>query len=107
MSVIWATYYAYYVELTSCFVIACLPASRHFIGKKLWPSVKSHLGSYSISMWSLNPRLSKSRSRVDFFALGADTRIISSPLDGSFQHLTSHLRAEEPKEKQMHVGWAF
>ncbi|KAF3760771.1 hypothetical protein M406DRAFT_334388 [Cryphonectria parasitica EP155] len=115
-SLIWATYYAYYAELTSCFAIACLPAIRQLVGKKIWPVLKTGFSVLS-STWSRSRTRTGSSSIVlsardtDPAAGGSGgkwlasssssskrqtrTTIISSPLDGSFQHLTSHLQEKE------------
>lgn len=136
---IWSNYYAYYVELTTCFVIACLPASRQLLGQKVWPEVKSRLSTLSISAWtslrsgarnggssgsggpgplagSSSSSSSSSSSRSSGYnssskrpggggiEMRQDTGklvpsvAISEPVDGSFRHLTSHLRPEGPKE---------
>lgn len=62
--IIFATYYAYYVELTSCFVIACLPAIRQLVGTKIWPLLKTRVLSRVSSSWSLSWSWSWSRSRT-------------------------------------------
>lgn len=96
---LWTAYYAYYAELTSCFVIACLPATRQLVGKKFWPVLKTRLSALS-STW---PRSRSARSTRYIGSNGL--RTISTPLEGSFQHLTSHLQAESPEQET--VGYAL
>lgn len=41
-SLTWATYYAVYIELTCCFIIACLPAIRQLKDKKILPTIRGY-----------------------------------------------------------------
>lgn len=41
-SLTWATYYAVYIELTCCFIIACLPAIRQLADKKVMPIIRDY-----------------------------------------------------------------
>lgn len=100
-----ANFYAYYVELTACFVIACLPAARQLIGQKFWPGLKSRISTFSITAWTRSTRSAGYKDELDPEGTKLVSVTISKPLDGSFKHLTSHLHPEEPKGGE--VGFAL
>lgn len=105
--IIWATYDSYYIELTISFVVACLPATRQLIGQKVWPVLSSHISTrtFSISAWTRSRRSSRYGSKNDPEGTKLVSITISAPVDGSFQHLTSHLHPKEPKDSQ--IGYAL
>ncbi|KAG8158476.1 hypothetical protein KVR01_011598 [Diaporthe batatas] len=41
-SLTWATYYGVYIELTCCFIIACLPAIRQLVDQKILPTIRNY-----------------------------------------------------------------
>lgn len=46
-SLAWATYYSYRAELVSCFIIACLPATKQLFESKIVPSVRRFTNAIS------------------------------------------------------------
>ncbi|KAH8768241.1 hypothetical protein F5883DRAFT_554237 [Diaporthe sp. PMI_573] len=56
-SLTWATYYAVYIELTACFIIACLPAIRQLTDKVL-PTIR-HYTTLMCTKYKSNRRWSR------------------------------------------------
>lgn len=115
----WVAYYAYYAELTSCFVIACLPAVRQLVDKKIWPVVKTGLSALSSRTWASGSRTAggsssggtdKGKGHGQSSGTGGTRTTISSPLEGSFRHLAGHRLAESQKNCVLvdeEEGYAF
>lgn len=80
-----ANYYAYYVELTCAFVIACLPACKQLLGTKIWPEIKARAG-YAAK--SKTQGSSGRRTKIT-------TTSISSPRGGTFQSRRWHLVTDD------------
>lgn len=76
-SLTWATYYGVYIELTCCFVIACLPATRQLVDKKILPTIRNCTGNKGTRAGT-DTAASSSKLVI---SKGQETRVTSSALD--------------------------
>ncbi|KAL1853099.1 hypothetical protein Daus18300_011927 [Diaporthe australafricana] len=76
-SLTWATYYAVYIELTCCFMIACLPSIRQLIDKKILPMIKD----YSTSRYKSSRGETTTASSRLVINKTQETRVTTSALD--------------------------
>lgn len=80
-SLTWATYYAVYIELTCCFIIACLPAIRQLRDKKILPAIKGYTTLISSKYKSNRRSTSTAASPRLVISKTQETRVTSSRLD--------------------------
>lgn len=80
-SLTWATYYAVYIELTCCFIIACLPAIRQLRDKKILPAIKGYTTIISNKYKSTRESTSTVASPRLVISKTQETRVTSSRFD--------------------------
>lgn len=80
-SLTWATYYASYIELTCGFIIACLPAIRQLIDKKIFPTIRGYTTLTSTKRESTRGRNSTAASPRLVISRTQETRVTTSRLD--------------------------
>ncbi|KAL2289818.1 hypothetical protein FJTKL_01129 [Diaporthe vaccinii] len=80
-SLTWATYYAVYIELTCCFIIACLPAIRQLRDKEILPTIKGYTTIISNKYKSSRGSTSTGASRKLVISKTQETRVTSSRFD--------------------------
>lgn len=73
-----------YIELTCCFIIACLPAVRQLVDKKIWPTITGYTSRVGISnkdtRAGANTAASSSKLVISKIQ---ETRVTSSALDSN------------------------
>lgn len=79
-SLTWATYYAVYIELTCCFMIACLPSIRQLIDKKILPTIRNYSTAMSSRYKSSRAETTTASSRL-VINKTQETRVTTSALD--------------------------